>query len=32
MTHTPQMKSVGRTLQYFILVFKSLMGMGGIGP
>lgn len=32
MTHIPQMKSVGSTLQYFILVFKTITGMGSTGP
>lgn len=32
MTHIPQIKSVGTTLQFFILVFKTLTGMGSTGP
>lgn len=32
MTHIPQIKSLGSTLQYFILVLKTLTGMGSTGP
>lgn len=32
MTHIPQIRSVGSTLQFFILVFKTLTGMGSTGP
>lgn len=32
MTHIPQIKSVGSTLQYFIVVFKTLTIMGSTGP
>lgn len=32
MTHIPQTKSVGSTLQYFILVLKTLTGMGSTTP
>lgn len=32
MTHILQIRSVGSTLQYFILVLETLTGMGSSGP